>query len=220
MFRDRLDAARRLLALLDRYRGAMAVVLGIPRGGVPMAALIAEGLDAELDVLLVHKLPAPGNPELAIGAVDESGRVWLNPEAQVLGVPEEYISTQARRELERLEQRRERYSRGRPAIPLAGRTVIVVDDGVATGSTLIAGLRAVRHRRPARLAAAVGVAPTQTLQRLQREADQVVCAYDTDLFYAVGAFFRDFPPVSDEEVMRLLAGRQAPSSLSKDSAHA
>lgn len=220
MFADRLDAARRLLNLLDHYRGSGAVVLGIPRGGVPMAALIAEGLGADLDVLLVHKLPAPGNPEVAIGAVDETGRVWRHPAAQTFGVSEEYVAAQARRELQRLEQRRERYSRGRPAIPLEGKTVIVVDDGVATGSTLIAGLRAVRRMQPAKLVTAVGVAPTDTLRRLRDEADEVVCAYDTDRFYAVGAFFNNFAPVDDEEVTRLLERRPKPASPSKDSTYA
>ncbi len=195
-------------------------MLGIPRGGMPMAALIAQGLEAELDVLLVHKLPAPGNPEFAIGAVDESGRVWLNPEARGIGASEEYVNAQAQRELQRLQQRRELYSQGLPAIPLEGRTVIVVDDGVATGSTLIAGLRAMRRRQPAKLVIAVGVAPTETLQRLRKEADEVVCGFNTERFTAVGAFYKDFTPVEDEEVKRLLERRPAPSSRREGSANA
>lgn len=208
MFEDRLDAARRLLSLLDGYRDCDAVVLGVPRGGVPMAALIAAGLDAELDVLLVHKLSAPGNPEFAIGAIDESGRVWLNPQAQRLDIPEKYVATQAVCELNRLQQRRGIYSRGRPPIPLEGETVIVVDDGVATGSTLMSALRAVRRMQPAKLVAAIGVAPAEALGRLREEADEVVCGEPADApFYAVGAHFKDFSPVSDEEVTRLLARR-------------
>lgn len=210
MFADRLDAARRLLPSLSQYRGRGAIVLGVPRGGVPMAAWLADELDAELDVLLVHKLPAPGNPEFAVGAVDESGRWRASDEAELAGATERYLEKESQRELKLLRERRRQYGRGRPPVPLEGRTVIVVDDGVATGATLLAGLQAARRQRPAKLIAAVGVAPTSTLSRLRQEADEVVCAFDTDRFMAVGAFFQDFSPVTDDEVIRLLDERRAP----------
>jgi putative phosphoribosyl transferase len=211
MFHDRLDAARRLLGELTQYRGQNALVLGVPRGGVPMAALIAEGLEGELDVVLVHKLKAPYQAEFAIGAVDESGRTWVSPEAYRAGADDQYLAREAEQELALLRRRRERYARGQPPVPAKGRIVIVVDDGVATGSTLIAGLRFVRRQEPEKLIAAVGVAPTHTLQRLSGEADEVVCARSADGFEAVGQYFEDFTPVSDEEVQRLLNLREAPA---------
>ena len=202
-FTDRDEAARELAARLSAWRGQDPLVLAVPRGGVPMARVIADALGGELDVVLVHKLGAPGNPEYAIGAVEENGHVTLNADATRLASASE-LRDETRRQLGLLHERRRRYSSGRAAPDPGGRVVIVVDDGVATGSTLLAALHAIRERHPSRLIAATGVAPHRTAERLREAADEVVCGQEpTDLF-AVGAFFEEFPQVSDEEVERIL----------------
>jgi predicted phosphoribosyltransferase len=202
-FVDRAEAASILSGRLAAWRGQRPLVLAVPRGGVPIGRAIADELGGELDVVLVHKLGAPGNPEYAIGAVEESGHVTLNADARRLATAEQ-IRDEARRQLETLHERRLRYSAGRPAPDPAGRVVVVVDDGVATGSSLLAALHAIRDRRPAQLIAATGVAPRRTANRLRESADVVVCGQEPDELYAVGAFFEEFPQVSDEEVERLL----------------
>jgi predicted phosphoribosyltransferase len=169
-----------------------------------MAKIIADALGGDLDVVLVHKLGAPSNPELAIGAVDEAGLVYLNEEAWELGVEEGYIEKEKQAQLAMLRQRRARYTPVRPPLDPAGRIVIVVDNGIATGASMIAALRAVRATHPAKLIAAVAVAPAETVTRIRAEADEVVCLYAPECFYAVGQFFVDFSPVSDEQVIALL----------------
>lgn len=202
-FRDREEAARLLASRLEAYRGANPLVLGLPRGAVPMARIIADVLGGELDVVLVRKLGAPGQPELAIGALDESGSVAKAEHFDI--ADDEYVREEIRTQQEVLRKRRILYTQARRAIEPAGRVVIVVDDGIATGSSLIAALRAVRARKPQRLVAAVGVAPTATLDRLRQEADEVVCGYSTEAFYAVGQFFEDFSEVTDDMVVAALA---------------
>jgi putative phosphoribosyl transferase len=211
VFQDREDAARRLAEALDGYRVRPAetrerrpLVLAIPRGAVPMGTIIAEALGGELDVVLVHKLGAPGNPELAIGAVDETGGLYLNEEASALRVGDTYLDQERRAQLELLHRRRALYTAAHPPIDPAGRTVIVVDDGLATGASMVAALRAVRARKPARLIAATAVAPAQTLKLIKGLADEVVCLEIPQVFYAVGQFFLDFPQVTDEEVIAVL----------------
>ena len=205
-FADRIEAARVLAERLSAWRGRHPLVLAVPRGGVPMARVIADALGGELDLVLVHKLGAPGNPEYAIGAVEESGHVTLNPDARGLASDEE-LRDEVRRQQEMLRERRRRYSAERAAPDPADRIVIVVDDGVATGSTLLAALHAIRERRPRRLIAAAGVAPRRTADRLRRAADELVCAREPADLFAVGAFFEEFSQVSDAEVEELLRRR-------------
>ncbi len=205
VFRNREHAAQLLAKRLAKYRGRNPLVLGVPRGAVPMAAIIAEALGGELDVILVHKLGAPGQPELAIGAVDEEGHVYLASTAEDLGIDQDYVERERAEQAAALRRRRECYTPARPRVSPAGRVVIIVDDGIATGSTLIAGLRSVRAKGPERLVAAAAVAPIETVQRLKREADEVVVLHAPGLFLAVGEFFQDFRQTSDEEVVAALA---------------
>lgn len=200
MFDDRMDAARRLAARLSSVQGQHPLVLAIPRGAVPMADYIARALDGELDVVLVRKLGAPGNPEFAIGAVDEAGAVWLNPEAAAW-IAREALEREVERQRQVLAARRQAYG---PACDPRGRVVIVVDDGVATGSTLIAALRALRQQEPKRLIAAVGVAPPEAVRQLAQYADEVVCLDTPQWFGSVGEFYRDFDQVEDADVIRML----------------
>lgn len=208
-FRNREEAASLLAERLGKYHGTRALVLGIPRGGMPMAHVIAGRLDADLDVMLVHKLRAPFQPELAIGSIDESGRVYLAPFAEDLGIDPRTLEAEEQIQLATMQQRRHRYSAARAPIPAAGRTVILVDDGLATGSTAIAAVRSARAQQAARVVVAVGVAPPDTIQRLQREADEVVCLSAPAEFGAVGEFFEDFSEVTDDDVVRLLTAADA-----------
>ena len=201
-FRDRADAAGQLAARLAPYRTAGPVVLAIPRGAVPMGRAIADALGADLDVALVHKVGAPGQPEFAVGSVDESGHVVINPEADRLGLDREGLVQAALREIGVLRERRRRYGAAR--VPLADRVVILVDDGIATGSTMLAAIRAVRAARAARVVVATAVAPPETVTRLAAAADDVVCLRAPAGFAAVGQFFDDFPQVSDDEVIAAL----------------
>jgi putative phosphoribosyl transferase len=203
-FADRRDAAERLSKALQAYRGRNPLVLAIPRGALPMGKLLAERLSGELDVVLVRKLRAPGSPEYAIGSIDESGWVYLAPHARAAGATDAYIEEEKRRQLDVLKDRRARYTPGRSAIDPAGRVVIVVDDGLATGATMIAALHAVRARKPEVLVCAVPVASPDSLELVQPLADDVVCLYAPEGFYAVGQFYRTFGQVEDDEAIRLL----------------
>ncbi len=203
-FDDREDAARRLAEALDHLRGRHPLVLAIPRGAVPMGRLIADALGGDFDIVLVRKLGAPDNPELAIGAVEESGWRLLNPDLEWLQVDPGYIERATARELARIRERRQRWTPGRAPINPAGRTVIVVDDGLATGATMRAALHAVRARGPARLVCAVPVASPEALALVEADADEVVCLAAPPHFAAVGAWYRDFRQVEDDEVEALL----------------
>lgn len=203
-FRNREHAARLLAEKLTTYRGQHPLVLGIPRGAVPMAKIIAETLGGDLDVVLVHKLGAPGNPEFAIGSIDESGRLYLSDYVRELEISETYIEQEKQAQLTTLHKRRAQYTPVRPPLDPAGRIAIVVDNGIATGASMIAALRAVRAKHPAKLIAAVAVAPSETVARMQAEADEVVCLYAPDSFYAVGHFFEDFSQVTDEQAIAIL----------------
>ncbi len=203
-FQDREQAAHLLAQRLAGYRGQRPLVLGIPRGAVPMAKIIAEALEGELDVVLVHKLGAPAQPELAIGSVDEAGHLYVSDHVRELGITEAYIAREKAAQLETLHKRRVMYTPVRPPIDPAGRVVIVVDNGVATGASMIAALRAVRAKQPAKLIAAMAVAPHSALKQMEVEADEVVCLEAPDVFYAVGQFFEDFSQVSDADVVAIL----------------
>ncbi|MDE3155448.1 MAG: phosphoribosyltransferase [Acidobacteriota bacterium] len=207
-FQNRQEAARQLAERLQPYRGRHPLVLAIPRGAVPMGAIIADRLEGDLDVVLVRKLGAPGNPELAVGSVDESGRLFVGY-ARELGVSDAYLEEEKRTQLEVIRRRRAMYTPIRPPLDPAGRTVIVLDDGVATGATMIAALRAVRDRHPAKLVAATAVASRETVRRLGAEADEVVCLHAPESFMAIGEFFADFSAVSDEQVCAILRERAA-----------
>ncbi len=204
LFRDREDAARRLAEALVRYRGRNPLVLAIPRGAVPMARIIADELGGEVDVVLVRKLRAPGNPEFAIGAVDETGWTYLADHARHVAGSQGYIESEKEAQLKVMRERRASYTPVRPPLDPAGRIVIVVDDGLATGSTMIAALHALRARQPQKLVCAVPVAPPETLEKVRPYADEVVCLSAPAMFYAVGQFYASFPQVGDDEVVALL----------------
>lgn len=207
MFRNRREAAERLAERLSHLAGQHPLVLAIPRGGAPMGRVIADALDGELDVVLVRKVGAPGNPEFAIGAVSEDGSVYLEEEAR--HCPDEVLAEEIERQRELIAERRRRYTPVRAPIDPRGRTVVVIDDGSATGATMAAALTTLRQRAPARLIAAIGVAPPDTVERLAALADEVVCLEAPRHFRAVGQFFVDFGQVEDDEVIALLGGDEA-----------
>ena len=207
MFADRDEAGRLLAEQLAAMDLAAPLVLALPRGGVPVAAQIARRLDAPLDVAFVRKLGAPGEPELAIGAVGDGDAPEIVLNALLVeerGVSAEFITSAAARELATIEQRRRDYADVRPEVARSGRTVIVVDDGVATGMTMQAALRSVRRQHPARLLVAVPVASRDALAMLRQEADDVVCLSAPRCFGSVGSFYLTFEQVSDADVVMLL----------------
>lgn len=204
-YADRRDAAQRLSENLAGYRSQHPVILGIPRGGVVVADAVARELQADLDIVLTRKLGAPGNPELAIGAVAESGEAYLQGHiARQVGADDRYIEQERSRQLEEIRARRERYRTVRPRISLRERTVILTDDGIATGATMQASIWAAREEEPNLLVVAAPVGSRDAIARLEREADEVVCPYVPEYFYAIGQFYADFGQVSDDEVLEIL----------------
>lgn len=214
-FKDRQQAAMLLAEKLAQYKGQNPLVLAIPRGAAPMAKMIAEQLDGEFDVVLVHKLGMPGNSELAVGSVDESGHVYLLEYAYTIGLPDRYIAAEGERQIKMLRERRAHYTPVQPPIDPSGRIVIVVDDGIATGASMIAALHSIRAKRPEKIIAAAAVAPPESLQKIQELADEVVCLNVPKDFDAVGAFFQDFSQVTDEEVIDLLQQSRSESEKMK-----
>ena len=210
-FENRAEAGQMLARHLNKYRGQNALVLAIPRGAVPMGKIVADALKGELDVVLVRKLRAPQNPELAIGSIDETGAAYLDPDTRDLW-DDMYLEEERKVQLETLKRRREMYQPAGAPIDAAGRVVIVLDDGIATGSTMIAALRAVRARHPAKLIAATGVASTEALRLIRQEADEVVCLETPTFLYAIGYHFRDFSQVSDDDVLATLREARQPRS--------
>jgi len=207
-YADRSDAGRRLAGKLAHLRDRQPVVLALPRGGVAVGFEIARALDAPLDIVLVRKIGVPWQPELALGAVTDgaSPEIFIDRAlADSLDVPDTYVEEETARQLEEIERRRKSYCEGRPALEIAGRTAIVVDDGIATGATMRVALQAVRRRGPARLVLAVPVAPPDTLAALAKEADEAVCLEAPIGLGAIGYFYRDFHQMSDAEVTDLLA---------------
>lgn len=212
IFENRAAAAKQLAAALSQYRNKNPLVLAIPRGAVPMAKIIADELNGEFDVVLVRKLGAPGNPEFAIGSVDETGWVYLAEYAERVGANEEYVKREVARQLDTIRNRRSEYTPVRPPIDPAGRIVIVVDDGLATGSTMISALHALRSKNPAELICAVPVAPPDTVEKVGDSADRVVCLSTPLNFSAVAQFYREFQQVTDEEVIAVLSAPVHPST--------
>jgi len=207
LFENREHAARLLARRLSAYyKNKNPLVLAVPRGAIGMAEIIADVLGGELDVVLVHKLGAPGQPELAIGAIDEAGNVFLS--GYGLDIDSAYLEAERQAQLEVLRKRRARYTPSRGPIDPRDRVVIVVDDGIATGSTMTAALRAIRRGKPKRLVGAVAVASPGAARAIAREADAIVCLNVPADFYAVGGFFMDFSQVSDEEVTAILQKRE------------
>jgi predicted phosphoribosyltransferase len=205
-FLDRIDAGRRLAEQLSGYEGMPdVVVLGLPRGGVPVAAEVAEALGAPLDVFMVRKLGVPGHEELAMGAIAIGDAIVVNEEVvRSLRVPDDVFRAVVHQERQELQRREQAYRHNAPPPRLTGRTVILVDDGLATGATMRVAVQAVRGQGPAKLVVAVPVGAPQTVAALSRFADEVICVSIPDDFSAVGMWYRDFSPTTDEEVVESL----------------
>ncbi len=206
LYRDRREAGRFLARQLTEYAGRPdVVVLALPRGGVPVAYEVARALGAPLDVFLVRKLGLPGHEELAMGAIASGGVRVLNEDVvHALGISEDVVATVVAEELQELKRRERAYRGNRPAPDVRGKTVILIDDGLATGSTMRAAVAALRQQGPARIVVAVPVGAPETCAELQEEADEAICAQTPDPFYAVGLWYRDFSQTTDEEVRDLL----------------
>lgn len=212
-FADRAEAGRLLSERVKALRLQDPVVYALPRGGVPVAAEVAAALGAPLDLVLVRKIGAPGQPELALGAIVDGDTPELVLNADIVaatGATQAFIAAAQRHELAEIERRRARYLAGRAPIDPEGRTAVVVDDGLATGASARAALRALRRRGAVWLVLAAPVAPPETLEALSGEADDIVCLVEAELFLGIGAFYRDFHQLTDEEVIAAIAGRQGP----------
>lgn len=204
-YKNRADAARLLAVALEKYKGAHPLVLAIPRGAVPMGRIIATALEGDLDVVLVRKLGAPFNPELAVGAIDESGWSYIAPYAFRVGADATYLEQEKAAQMATLQRRRALYTPKRAPFDAKGRVVIVVDDGLATGASMKAALHAVREQNPARLVCAVPVAAPDSMEAIRPLADEVVCLHAPPGFRAVGLYYDAFPQVEDAEVCACLA---------------
>jgi putative phosphoribosyl transferase len=204
-FSDRIDAGKRLAEVLADFKSKNGAVLAIPRGGVVIGYEIASALNMPLDVIVPHKLGAPDNPELAIGAIAEDGSTVLDENlTRYLGVSREYIQGESERQKQEIKRRLELYRQGMAPLELRGRNVIIVDDGIATGSTMKAALASVKNSGAKSVTVAVPVGPPQTIQELTLLADRVVCLYMPDDFQAIGQFYDDFAQTEDQEVIKLL----------------
>ncbi|MCI0394568.1 MAG: phosphoribosyltransferase [Chloroflexi bacterium] len=212
LFRDRQDAGRRLAQELPHYAGRSdVVVLALPRGGVPVAFEVAQALNAPLDIFLVRKLGVPGHEELAMGAIASGGVRVINEDiVQALEIPNQVVDVVARREQQELERRERAYRGDRPKVALSGRTVILVDDGLATGASMRAAVAGVRAQDPAAVVVAVPTAAPETCERFEDEVDEIVCAETPQPFYGVGLWYQNFSQTTDEEVKSLL--RRVPVS--------
>lgn len=221
MFANRRSAGRQLCARLQHLRQERPVVLALPRGGVPVGFEIAEDLDAPLDIVLVCKIGAPDQPELALGAVADGAdpQISISSDlAATLGVDAAYIKNETARQLDEIERRRKIYRGDRPPVPLAGRTAIVVDDGIATGSTMRAALRAIRKAGAGKIVLAVPVAPGDAIETLRNEADEIVCLATPRRFFAVGAHYTEFTQLADADVVSLLERRRRSTTPPEGSA--
>ena len=204
-FRDRIDAGKRLASELKDFSSKKGIVLAIPRGGVVVGYEIAKALNLQLDVIIPRKIGAPDNPELAIGAVAEDGTAILDENlVRYLGVSREYVKEEIERQKQEIQRRLKLYRQDTSYPNLKGLDVIVVDDGIATGSTMKAALASVKNRGAASVTVAVPVGPPSTIEELEKMADQVLCLYKPEYFQAIGEFYSDFSQTLDEEVIRLL----------------
>lgn len=204
-FTDRVEAGKLLGQALKRFKGQKAVVLGIPRGGIIIAREIAKILDASLDIVLSRKLGAPGNPELAIGAVSEGGNFFIdNSSVKYLQISDSYIQNEKKHQMSEIAHRISLYRRFIPKINLEGRPVIVTDDGLATGATMKAALWMARQEKPSKLIAAIPVAPEKSLLKIADAADEILCLSTPEYFMAVGQFYSSFNQITNEEVMQIL----------------
>jgi putative phosphoribosyl transferase len=204
-FSDRVDAGKRLAQELYEFKLKNGIVLAIPRGGVVVGFEIAKALNLQLDIIIPHKIGAPDNPELAIGAVAEDGTKILDKNLiAYMGVPQDYIEAEAKRQEKEIQRRLQLYRQGSAAPNLKGLDVVVVDDGIATGSTMKAALASVKNRGASSITVAVPVGPPSTIEELKKMADRIICLYTPEYFAAIGQFFEDFSQTSDEEVIELL----------------
>jgi predicted phosphoribosyltransferase len=214
MFPNRVEAAVQLAARLKGRQWMDGLVLAIPRGGVVIGAILARELGTDLDVVLSRKLRAPGRPELAIGAIAEDGRVYLNHHSKaVLDPIEDYLTQERSYQLAQIARRKKLVRAIRPPAPVTGRSVIVTDDGIATGSTMIAALKTVRTQKPHEVIVAVPVASPDRLAEVRRWCDEVVCLHAVEDFWAIGQFYEDFRPVEDAEVVQLLGESRRLASI-------
>jgi putative phosphoribosyl transferase len=204
IFEDREQAGELLAEALREFRGKDVVVLGIPRGGVVVALRVARALGAVLDVVVTKKIGSPGEPELAVGAVTQEGEVVVNEVAGLVGVSGAYVRSEAARLTREVKERAKKFRGDRQFPSLSGKVVVIVDDGVATGSTMAAAVKSVRMHKPSAIIVAVPVAPAEAVAELSREADRVVCLETPSPFHAIGQFYSRFEQVSDEEVRRAL----------------
>ncbi len=204
-FLNRQEAGKKLAQALSSYQGENGVVVGIPRGGVVVAREVAKFLKMPLDVLVMRKLGAPGNPELAIGAVISENEYFLSQSiVGELSIPADYVNEEIKKQVQLIEERKRKYLKGRKPIDCRNKVTILVDDGLATGATARLALEVLRRKKPKKLVLAVPVAPPQAVQELSRLADEVVTLLTPTFFHAVGQFYADFSQISDEEVIRIL----------------
>lgn len=210
LFRDRVDAGAQLARELGAYRRKHALVLGIPRGGVPVAAEVARTLDADLDVVVARKVGAPGQEELALGAVTADGTSFMNSDlVELIGISDTELERRVNEQSAEARRREHRFRGGLSALSTQGRIVILVDDGLATGATMRAAVRALRGSGAAKLVVAVPVGAAETCKRVAAEVDELVCPYALEAFYAVGIHYQTFGQTSDEEVERILSEQRA-----------
>lgn len=210
LFADRVDAGRKLAKYLKRFYQGSCVVMAIPRGGIVVGYEVAKELKCPLDVVITRKVGAPGQPELAVGAVSEDGAIFIDEEiAAILGVSKTYVEQKAEEEKKEIQRRAQIYRRGRPMSPLRGRTVVLVDDGLATGLTMKAAVHMARHQGAGKIIVAVPVAPPETVEKLKKIADDVVVLETPTQFFAIGQFYDKFEQLEDQEVLNILTKASA-----------
>ena len=211
IFKDQISAGELLAKELEKYKNKKAIVLAVPRGGVASGFGLAKKLNLPLEVIVTRKIGAPDNPELAIGSIGETkGSLWLNKELITqLGVSDEYLQSEIKIQKLEIKRREKVYRQGREPFDLKNKIVILVDDGIATGATMITAVREVKNMEPERVVVAIPVAPPETVEELKKEADEVVCLSQPKLFFAVGQWYQNFKQYSDEEVIKFIKDAQA-----------